>query len=181
MAGGAVAWKSRVQPLVALSSTEAEVIAVDDAARELRYLEKILADFGITAPRPTPIGQDNLSTCRLVGATSWNPRSKHMALRYHSTGDLQRAGVLQVKYLPTAAMPSDALTKPLARMPHAAREAQEGAAGAGSTGVGAAAAAARARERGRWQGSGRLASRGGRSVRGTRCRRSGARRPGARR
>ena len=74
--------------------------------------------FGIAAPRPTPIGQDNLSTCRLVGATSWNPRSKHLALRCHSTGDLQRAGVLQVKYLPTAAMPSDALTKPLARVLH---------------------------------------------------------------
>ena len=101
-----------------MSSTEAEIIAVDDAARELRYLEKILADFGIPAPRPTPIGQDNLSTCRLVGATSWNPRSKHLALRYHSTGDLQRAGVLQVKYLPTAAMPSDVLTKPLARVLH---------------------------------------------------------------
>lgn len=118
LAGAAVAWKSRVQPLVALSSTEAEIIAVDDATRELRYLEKILADFGIAAPRPTPIGQDNLSTCRLVGSTRWNPRSKHLALRYHSTGDLQRAGVLQVKYLPTDAMPSDALTKALARAPH---------------------------------------------------------------
>ena len=28
-----MAWKSRVQPLVALSSTEAEIIAVDDLAR----------------------------------------------------------------------------------------------------------------------------------------------------
>ena len=36
-----------------------------------------------------------------------------MALRYHSTGDLQRAGVLQVRYLPTEYMPSDVLTKAL--------------------------------------------------------------------
>jgi hypothetical protein len=42
-----------VQPLVALSSTEAELIAVDEASRELRFLEKLLADFGIAAPRPT--------------------------------------------------------------------------------------------------------------------------------
>jgi hypothetical protein len=55
LAGAAVAWKARTQSLVALSSTEAELIAVDEAARQLRYLEKVLADLGIKAPRPTPI------------------------------------------------------------------------------------------------------------------------------
>jgi hypothetical protein len=118
LAGGAVAWKARTQSLVALSSTEAELIAVDEAARELRYLEKVLADLGIKAPRPTPIGQDNLSACTLVGSTHFNPRSRHIALRYHSTGDLQRAGVLQVRYLPTEHIPSDALTKGLSRELH---------------------------------------------------------------
>jgi hypothetical protein len=113
LAGGAICWKSKTQGLVALSSTESELIAVDDAARELRYLEKLLADFGVPPPRPTPMGQDNTSTCILVGSKRWNPRTKHMALRYHSTGDMQRAGVLQVKYLPTQHMPSDVLTKPL--------------------------------------------------------------------
>jgi hypothetical protein len=119
LAGGAVAWKARTQSLVALSSTdEAELIAVDDAARELRYLEKVLADLGIKAPRPTPIGQDSLSACTLVGSTHFNPRSRHIALRCHSTGDLQRAGVLQVQYLPTEHIPSDALTKGLSRELH---------------------------------------------------------------
>ena len=44
---------------------------------------------------------------------TFNPRSKHIALRYHSTGDLQEAGVLQLRYLPTDYMPSDVLTKGL--------------------------------------------------------------------
>jgi hypothetical protein len=37
------------------------------------------------------------STCRLVGSTQWNPRSKHIALRCHTRGtcDLHRAGVVQ--------------------------------------------------------------------------------------
>jgi hypothetical protein len=118
LAGGAVAWKARTQSLVALSSTEAELIAVDEAARELRYLEKVLADLGIKAPRPTPMGQDNLSCCTLVGSTHFNPRSRHIALRYHSTGDMQRAGVLQVRYLPTEHIPTDLLTKALPRVLH---------------------------------------------------------------
>jgi hypothetical protein len=118
LGGGAISWKSKTQGLVAMSSTEAELIAVDDATRELRYLEKLLADVGIPAPRPTPIGQDNLSTCHLVGSTRFNPRTRHLALRYHSTGDLQRAGVLQVRHLPTLHMPSDLLTKGLPKLLH---------------------------------------------------------------
>jgi hypothetical protein len=114
LGGGAVCWKSRAQSLVSLSSTEAELIAVDEASRELRYLEKLLADLGVPAPRPTPIGQDNLSTCTLVGSTHFNPRTRHVALRYHHTGSLQRAGVLQVRYLPTEHMQSDLLTKGVA-------------------------------------------------------------------
>ena len=104
--------------MVALSSTEAELIAVDEAARELRYLEKVLADLGIKAPRPTPMGQDNMSAISIAGSTHFNPRSRHIALRYHSTGDMQRAGVLQVRYLPTEHIPSDALTKGLPRAAH---------------------------------------------------------------
>lgn len=118
LAGGAISWKSRTQGLVALSSTEAELIAVDDAARELRYLQKLLADVGITAPRPTLVGQDNQSTCLLVGSKRYNPRTRHLALRYHHTGDLQRAQVLQVQYLPTEYMPSDVLTKQLPKAVH---------------------------------------------------------------
>ena len=75
--------------------------AVDEAARELRFLEKLLTDFGVQPPRPTALAQDNKSTVTLVGSTHWNARTRHVALRYHSTGDLQRAGVLQVRYLPT--------------------------------------------------------------------------------
>jgi hypothetical protein len=91
---------------------------VDDAARELRYLQKLLADVGITAPRPTLVGQDNQSTCLLVGSKRHNPRTRHLALRYHHTGDLQRARVLQVQYLPTEYMSSDVLTKQLPKAVH---------------------------------------------------------------
>ena len=37
---GTVAWKCKAQAIVALSSCEAELIAIDDAVRELRFLHK---------------------------------------------------------------------------------------------------------------------------------------------
>jgi hypothetical protein len=117
-AGGSISWKSRGQDIAALSSTEAELIAVDEAARELRYLHKLLEDFNINTKLPTRIGQDNMSTIALVASKHFNPRTKHIALRYHHCGDLQRAGVLRVEYLSTDIMPADLLTKPLGGAAH---------------------------------------------------------------
>lgn len=111
--GGAISWKSTTQKLTALSSTEAELYAIDDASRELRHLHMLLEDFNIDIKLPTRIAQDNMSTISLVGSRHWNPRTKHVALRYHHTGDLQRAGTLKVQYLSTGEMPADVLTKPL--------------------------------------------------------------------
>ena len=43
-----------------------ELIAVDSAVRELRFLHKLLAEFGQqVGMRPTVIGQDNMSTLEL--------------------------------------------------------------------------------------------------------------------
>ena len=114
-AGGAVSWKCGAQGLTALSSTEAELIAVDEAAREAQYLHKLLQDFGINVSEhvPTTVYQDNQSTIKLIHSEHWNARTKHVALRYHHTGDLVRDRKIQIVYLPTDQMPADILTKPL--------------------------------------------------------------------
>ena len=118
LAGGAIAWKSKTQMLVALSSCEAELIAVDEAVRELRFLHKLLADFGQqVTTRPTLVGQDNLGTIELCKSRHFNPRTRHVALRYHHVGDQQRLGVVRVAYLSTDEIPADALTKALRAEP----------------------------------------------------------------
>ena len=100
--GGAISWHCKAQPLTALSSTEAELIAVDSAVRELRHLHKLLAEFKLQVTMPTIIGQDNQSTIKLCESTHFNARTKHISLRYHHCGDQQRAGILKLEYLPTA-------------------------------------------------------------------------------
>ena len=120
LAGGSVSWKCSAQGLTALSSTEAELIAIDEATREAQFLHKLLGDFGINVSeaQPTPIAQDNQSTIKLIHSTHWNARTKHVALRYHHTGDLVRNGEVQISYLPTDKMPADLLTKPLPAAAH---------------------------------------------------------------
>ena len=46
-AGGAVSWQSRLQKCVALSTTEAEYIAVVEASKELLWMKKFLQELGI--------------------------------------------------------------------------------------------------------------------------------------
>ena len=118
--GAAISWHCRAQrEIVALSSTEAELIAVDSAVRELRFLHKLLGEFGEqTGTKPTVIGQDNMSTLKLCDSTHFNPRTKHVALRYHHVGSQQRAGVVRLKYMSTDQIPSDLLTKPLPTEAH---------------------------------------------------------------
>ena len=74
------------------------LIAVDSAVRELRFLRKLLAEFGQqVGMRPTVIGQDNMSTMALCKSTHFNARAKHASLRHHHVGDQQRAGVVQLR------------------------------------------------------------------------------------
>ena len=116
---GAVAWKSRAQDIVALSSTEAELIAVDEAVRELRFLHKLLQDFGINvSDSPTTIGQDNMSCITLCKGKHFNARTKHCALRFHHVSEQQEKNICKLVYMPTDVIPSDLLTKALPKASH---------------------------------------------------------------
>ena len=104
--------------LVALSSCEAELIAVDEAVRELRFLHKLLVDLGQqVTTRPTLVGQDNQGTIALCNSRHFNARTRHVALRYHHVGDQQRMGAVRMAYLCTDEIPADALTKALRAEP----------------------------------------------------------------
>ena len=116
---GTVAWKCKAQAIVALSSCEAELIAIDDAVRELRFLHKLLEDFGQhVTTTPTIIGQDNTSTITLCESRHFNQRTKHLALRYHHVGDEIRKGTVKLRYLCTEDMTADILTKALYKDQH---------------------------------------------------------------
>ena len=116
---GAITWHSKQQGLTCLSSTESELVAVDSALRELRYLHELLNELGhCTKLKPTVVGQDNLSTIALCEAKHFNTRTRHLSLRYHHVGDQQRLGTIKLEYLPTNNMTADVLTKPLYRQAH---------------------------------------------------------------
>jgi hypothetical protein len=116
--GGPLPWRACTQQLTSHSSTESELYALDEATRENQYLLKLLADFGIDVALPVTIGQDNQSTIQLATSGHYDPRTKHVALRYMYVHELQQQGIVTLKWVPTDSMPADVLTKALSKVDH---------------------------------------------------------------
>jgi hypothetical protein len=80
--GGAVSWQSRLQKCVALSTTEAEYIAITEATEELLWMKKFLQELGLQQERYL-FYCDNQSVIHLSKNSTFHSRSKHIDVRYH--------------------------------------------------------------------------------------------------
>ena len=114
--GGLVAWSTRKQTCVALSSTEAEFVALAEGCQELIWTRRLLEEVGEAAVGPTTVFEDNQSCMKLVDSDKIERRSKHIETRYFFVRDLKEKGTISLKYCPTEDMLADVMTKPLARI-----------------------------------------------------------------
>ena len=112
LSGGAISWSSRLQPTVSHSSTEAELKAADEAARECTYMRSLLKGFGLPQQGPTIIFEDNQGCIKLIQNPIYHSRTKHIDVRYFYIRELIEAGILQIEYIPTEHQLADLLTKP---------------------------------------------------------------------
>lgn len=59
MTGGAISWLSKIQAIVALSTSEAEYVALSLATQEAVWLRSLLSDIGVSLNGPTVLMEDN--------------------------------------------------------------------------------------------------------------------------
>jgi hypothetical protein len=110
-----VSWCSRKQSSVALSTAEAEYIALSVAVREAVWLRKLLTDLFDHEMDPTTIHCDNQSCVKLSENPVFHDRSKHIEIKYHYIRDMVQRKTVLVQYLPTYEQIADIFTKPLAK------------------------------------------------------------------
>jgi hypothetical protein len=129
-AGAPIAWGSNKQPIVALSTCEAEYVAASDASREVTWLRNLLAEidpFSASAtflPQlhepnyipPIPMAMDNQGAIALVILRNQNRRTRHINVRYHYIRDFIESGIIVPHYTPTSEMLADGFTKTLDRL-----------------------------------------------------------------
>jgi hypothetical protein len=120
MGTGAVSWMSRLQSIVALSTTEAEFISAVSAGQEIVWMRSFLGELGYSFDVPLLLLVDNQSAIQVARAPEHHGRMKHLDLRFFWLRDMVNSGVIAVRYIPTADMAADLLTKTLARIKVAA-------------------------------------------------------------
>jgi hypothetical protein len=113
LGNGPISWMSKKQSIVARSSTEAEYIALDAAAREGIWLKRMLQELRLPLTGPLLIYEDNQSTIKLAKNPVNHSRTKHIAVIHHATRDLVEDNTIRLEYLQTDAMLADGFTKPL--------------------------------------------------------------------
>ena len=117
VAGSPVSWSSKKQRVVALSTTEAEYLAGTEATKEAIWIQHFLTEIGVSKDRITPITLlgDNQSAIALARNPEYHARTKHIQGKQRFITEMVEQGVITVKYVPTANMIADTLTKALPR------------------------------------------------------------------
>jgi hypothetical protein len=115
VSGGVVSWSSKRQATVALSSTEAEYMALTQATKEAIWLRTFLNELGFHSNDATTIFEDNQSAIALAKNPVHHARTKHIDIRHHYIREKLESGDIRLEYIHTSDMVADALTKPLPR------------------------------------------------------------------
>ncbi|KAA0059797.1 putative mitochondrial protein [Cucumis melo var. makuwa] len=106
-------WSSKKQPIVTLSTCEAEYVAATSCVCHAVWLRNLLKTVGILQDDPTMIHVDNKSTIVLAKNPVFHDRSKHIDTRFHFIRDCISRKEVQVEYVKTEDQIADIFTKPL--------------------------------------------------------------------
>ena len=83
MSGAAITWSSKKQPVVALSTTEAEYVALSAATQEAVWLSRLLSDIKAPPQMPILIKEDNQGTIAIARNPVSHSRTKHIDIEFH--------------------------------------------------------------------------------------------------
>jgi hypothetical protein len=108
--GNVICWNTRKQKTVALSSTEAEYMALTDATTEALWLRTWINEV-FQKKIPILIHCDNQSAIALTSNDTFHQRTKHIDIRYHFIRQHVRSGDIKIKWIQTEEQQADILTK----------------------------------------------------------------------
>ena len=110
--GPLVSWNSRKQRIVALSSCEAEYVAITHAVQEAKFIRQLLADIQGGDKIPITLHVDNKSAIDLANNPVHHQRSKHIDIKYHYIRSEVASGIVNLVYVPSESNIADIFTKP---------------------------------------------------------------------
>jgi len=115
LAGGAVAHASKRQHCITMSSCEAELVALCDAAIELLYVKDLVEFLGHSVDGAIEVFTDNKGAYDLCHRYTSAQHSRHVDRKLFKMRELRGAKVVTVAHVPTESNPADLFTKILPR------------------------------------------------------------------
>ena len=111
-----ITWSSQKQKIVALSSCEAEYVAIATATCQGLWLSRLLEDITDASPAQFKLLVDNKSAIALSKNPVHHDRSKHIDVKFHFIRDCVETKEVQIDHVGTDDQVVDALTKALGRV-----------------------------------------------------------------
>lgn len=111
--GAAVLWDSRLQSVIAQSTTEAEYIVMAEVCKAILFCSMVFNELNIIHESPISIRCDNQSAISISNNGSTNKQTRHIAVRYHLIRQCIKLGLVQPAFVRGNENPADQLTKRL--------------------------------------------------------------------
>jgi len=113
LCGAPIAWRSKGQKSVTLSSTEAEYVAISEVAAEILYVVGILKFLGAEIRYPIEVNVDNIGAIYLAKNATTGSRTKHVDIRYHFVREYVEDGIVKIVFVRSEDNDADIFTKNL--------------------------------------------------------------------
>jgi hypothetical protein len=108
-----VAWLSKKQGSISLSTTEAECIASTTCCTQVLWMIQTLADLEVNYNAPIPIHCDNTSEISVSKNLVFHSKTKHMPIKYHFLREQVTNTIVSLHYIPSKDHIANIFTKPL--------------------------------------------------------------------
>ncbi|MGL4341755.1 MAG: reverse transcriptase domain-containing protein, partial [Lactococcus lactis] len=109
--GVPILWRSKLQRVVSLSSSEAEYYALSEAAKDVKFIAQILSSVGIKYKQPIIINVDNVGAIFMAENASANGKTKHIDIRYHYVREFIMDNFIKIIFVKSADNKADVFTK----------------------------------------------------------------------
>jgi hypothetical protein len=111
--GSVVSWLSKKQSTIALSTAEAEYMAISSTTQELMWIRQLLDELMMPLKYPIRLLSDNRAAISISTNDVNHSRTKHIDIRHHYIRDIIKKEYVEIGWIPTDKQLADMLTKPL--------------------------------------------------------------------
>jgi hypothetical protein len=112
-AGCTVNWSSKRQSTVALSTAEAEYMAMSEAVQEIMWTRQMLSELKLVPKAPTVLYCDNQAAIANAVNGKFHGRMKHVDIKLHFVRQAVQNSMVKMEWIPTMEQEADIFTKGL--------------------------------------------------------------------